>query len=151
MALYPYKGSVMPGWQRKLFYAIILLNIAFVAFQIAVFVHGHDKRSIFNMLYALLLIGYCVLRLSSTKHPRHYLIVDEEGITWHFPFFEAAETYHWSGMNAVEIQPNNLSLYLRNGQQAKINLELGYEPKQIQQIITAVKQQAKDKGVTIRG
>lgn len=149
MALYPYKGSVMPGWQRKLLYAIILLNIAFIAFQIAVYVHGHDKRSIFNMLYALLLIGYCVLRLVSTKNPRHYLLVDKEGITWHFPFFKAAETYSWSGMNAIEIQPGTLLLTLQNGQQAAIDLQLGYEPNQIQQIIAAVQQQAKVNCVTI--
>jgi hypothetical protein len=150
MALYPYKGSVMPGWQRKLFYAIILLNIAFIAFQIAVYIQGHDKRNIFNMLYALLLIGYCILRLSSTKHPRHYVLVNKEGISWHFPFFKSAETYRWSAMNSIEIQPNALLLALENGQQAKIDLQLGYEPNQIQQIIAAVEQQAKVNCVTIQ-
>jgi hypothetical protein len=150
MALYPYKGSVMPGWQRKLLYAIILLNIAFIAFQIAVYDHGHDKRSIFNMLYGLLLIGYCVLRLVSTKNPRHYLLVDKEGNTWHFPFFKAAETYSWLGMDAIEILPNTLLSTLQNGQQAAIDLHLGYEPHQIQQIFAAVQQQAKVNGVAIR-
>ncbi|WP_298299783.1 hypothetical protein [Hydrotalea sp.] len=150
MPRFPFKGSVMPGWQRKLLYAIILLNIGFLAFQIAVYVNSHQKSSLFNILYALLLIAYCILRLRSSKIPRHFITVDAHGIVWNFPFFAARENKSWQSLTSISMKGNNITLQPTTGEAIVINLQPGFDAPVIQSIQTELEKQAKANHIQIQ-
>lgn len=144
MPQFPFKGSVMPGWQRKLLYAIILLNIVFLAFQLAVYLNNHTKSSsIFYIVYALLLIAYCVIRLRTGKKPRHYIAVEADGMEWNFPLFAAPEKINWSALQGIRMVGNTLMLWPKSGEAVTIDLQQGFDAPAIQSIQSWVQQQAK--------
>ncbi|WP_068240477.1 hypothetical protein [Hydrotalea flava] len=150
MPQFPFKGSVMPGWQRKLLYAIIVLNIGFLAFQLAVYVNSRQKSSLFTMLYALLLIAYCILRLRSTKTPRYFITVDANGIAWNYPFFAAPEKINWQNLQTIQIEANKITLQPTLGEVATIDLQPGFDVPIIQSIKTEIEKQAKANHIRIQ-
>lgn len=140
----------MPAWQRKLLYAIIILNIGFLAFQVAVYVQSHQKSTLFSMLYAVLLILYCVLRLRNSKNARYYITVDEQGLVWQFPFFAKPEQQYWPRLKAISFQGAQVTLQPQEGETIVIDLQPGFEASVIQAIQAEISKQAKAQRILIQ-